>query len=179
MTKLVSLLLAGAAFLAGATPAAAQLVPGPNLTTRGYPYTFAPRYGYIGPPANFSDGGYALPPPGASGGPTPMPTYGASPPFVEGAPPPPPPALGVVVTRLTSCPSPATCPVVFVSTYADGLNVRDPNTGMPIMSLVNGTPLTVLDRRGKLTMVGPACNLVPTGAWSITANVPLMRCWYD
>lgn len=95
-------------------------------------------------------------------------------------PPPvaePPPPLGWVYTRYTVCPEPVTCPVVFVSVGADGLNVRVDPDGPPIMSLVNGTPLVVLDRRGSWSLVAPACELVPTGLWSWTAGVPLTRCW--
>src|SRR5262245_48327019 len=88
--------------------------------------------------------------------------------------PPPPPPLGWVFTRYTVCPEPRTCPVVFVSVYADGLNVRGPD-GQPIMSLVNGTPLLVLERQGQWTLVAQACELTPTWAWSWTAGVPLMR----
>ena len=99
-----------------------------------------------------------------------------------GAPPPqavaPPPPLGWVFTRYTVCLEPRTCPVVFVSVGADGLNVRPAGPDSPpIMSLVNGTPLGVLDRRGSWTLVAPVCELVPTGAWSWTAGVPLNRCW--
>jgi len=42
-----------AAALALATPAAAQIVPGPNIAPNGVPYTFSPRFGYLGPPAGF------------------------------------------------------------------------------------------------------------------------------
>ena len=125
----------------------------------------------MGPPV----GNVLAPPP-------PLPPPPAPPPVVEGPPPPPPvppppPApLCTVYTRYTVCPEPRTCPVVFVSVAADGLNVRGPD-GLPYMALVNGTPLTVLERRGSWTLVAPACDLVPTGAWSITANVPLNRCW--
>jgi hypothetical protein len=119
-----------------------------------------------GPPV----GPYALPPP-----PPPLP-----PPLVDpgytAMPPPPPQPLGWVFTRYTVCPEPRVCPVVFVSVYADGLNVRAVPDGPPTLSLVNGTPLAVLTRQGRWTLVAPACNLVPTGAWSITAGVPLTGC---
>jgi hypothetical protein len=91
--------------------------------------------------------------------------------------PPPPQPLGWVFTRYTVCPEPRVCPVVFVSVYADGLNVRAAPDGPPIMSLVNGTPLIVLDRWQSWTLVAPACDLTPTWAWSWTAGVPLHRCW--
>jgi hypothetical protein len=45
--------------LALASPAAAQIQPGPNLSPSGIPFTFAPRFGYLGPPAAFV---YAPPP---------------------------------------------------------------------------------------------------------------------
>jgi hypothetical protein len=95
---------------------------------------------------------------------------------MEVAPPPPVP-LGWVYTRFTSCPEPRTCPVVFVSVAADGLNVRDVPNGAPLLSLVNGTPLLVLAREGSWSLVAPACDLVPTFLWSWTAGVPLNRCW--
>ena len=95
-------------------------------------------------------------------------------------PPPPPAPLGWVYTRYTSCPEPRNCPVVFVSVAADGLNVRVAPDGLPVLALVNGTPLVVLDRQGSWSLVGPACDLVPTWLWSWTASVPLNRCyvWY-
>lgn len=93
------------------------------------------------------------------------------------APPPPPPPLGWVYTNYTTCPQPISCPVVFVSVGADGLNVRTTPNGYPVVSLVNGTPLVVLDRQGSWTLVAPACELIPTGLWSWTADVPLIRCF--
>jgi hypothetical protein len=98
--------------------------------------------------------------------------------FAQEAPPgpPPPPPLGTVYTRYTVCMEPRTCPIVFVSVDADGLNVHGPD-GRILMALVNGTPLQVLGRRGELTLVAPACDLTPTWVWSWTASVPLMRCW--
>src|SRR5262245_20014286 len=88
-------------------------------------------------------------------------------------PPPPPPPLGVCYTRYTSCPEPRSCPVVFVSVAADGLNVRAAPDGPPLLALVNGTPLVVLERQGSWSLVAPACDLVPTWLWSWTAAVPL------
>lgn len=93
------------------------------------------------------------------------------------APLPPPPPLGWVFTRYTVCPEPALCPVVSVSVDAEGLNVR-PNgpDSPPLMALVNGTPLLVLQRVGSWTLVAPACELTPTFLWTWT-GAPLMRCW--
>jgi hypothetical protein len=99
--------------------------------------------------------------------------YAPTPPIAE-APPPQP--LGWVYTRFTVCPEPQACPVVFVSVAADGLNVRADPDGLPLLSLVNGTPLVVLTRQGSWTLVAPACELVPAGAFSWTAGVPLTRC---
>jgi hypothetical protein len=99
-----------------------------------------------------------------------------SPAATQPAPLPPMP-LGWVFTRYTSCPEPAICPVVFVSVDADGLNVRAVPDGPPLVALVNGTPLLVLQRVGSWTLVAPACDLTPTFLWSWTAGVPLNRCW--
>jgi hypothetical protein len=106
----------------------------------------------------------------------------------EDAPPPPtvngplspvnaPPPLGWVFTQYTSCPEPRICPIVYASVPADGLNVRAVPNGPPIVSVVNGTPLLVLQRQGQWTLVAPACDLTPTWAWSWNAGVSLMRCW--
>jgi len=146
----------------------AQVIVGPDGSAFPVAPTFCtPGFGpcpvVLGPPV----GPYAPPPP-------PLPAPMALPPQ-EAAPAPQP--LGIVYTRGTVCPEPRVCPIVWVSVAADGLNVREPNTGQPLMALVNGTPLAVLERRGQWTLVAPACALVPTGAWSITANVPLNRCW--
>ena len=91
--------------------------------------------------------------------------------------PPQPQPIGWVYTRYTVCPEPRSCPIVFVSVGADGLNVRDVPDGVSIMALVNGTPLLVLQRVGSWTLVAPACDLTPTFLWSWTAGVPLNRCW--
>jgi hypothetical protein len=148
-----------------ATPAQAQIQPGPNISPDGIPFTYSPRFGYLGPPQ-------PMPPTYA-----PPPAYAPSspPPAIE-APPPPTP-LGWVYTRYTVCSEPRACPVVFVSVDADGLNVRAVPDGPPIMALVNGTPLVVLDRQGHWSLVASACDLTPTWAWSWTAGVPLNRCW--
>jgi len=105
----------------------------------------------------------------------PPPAMSYAPPVAE-APMPPPPPLGWVFTRYTVCPEPRACPVVFVSVAADGLNVRAAPDGPPVVSLVNGTPLAVLTRQGSWTLVAPVCELIPTGAFSWTAGVPLTRC---
>ena len=34
-------------------PAIAQIQPGPNISPNGIPFTFSPRFGYLGPPAAF------------------------------------------------------------------------------------------------------------------------------
>jgi hypothetical protein len=162
------LIIGIAVLLAGCLPAAAQIQSGPNISPSGIPFTFAPRAGYLGPPAAILPYG---PVPLAYGPPEP-------PPIAYGPPPGPPPPLGWVYTRHTSCPEPRACPVVFVSVAADGLNVRPHGPeGPPLMSLVNGTPLLVLTRQGSWTLVAPACELVPTGSWSWTAGVPLNRCY--
>jgi len=146
----------------------AQIQPGPNLSPQGFPFLFAPRFRYLGPPVPVTQYGPVLPPPLAYA--PPPPTAGTI------VPPPPPPPLGWVFTRYTVCPEPRVCPVVFVSVGADGLNVRTVPDGPPIMALVNGTPLVVLTRAGRWTLVAPACELVPTGLWSWTAGVSLGAC---
>ena len=154
----------------------AQIQPGPNLSPQGIPFTYAPRHGGFYPrrPPNHLGGIPAAPIAGEVPFGTPLPP----PPPIEEPPPPPPQPLGWVYTRYTVCPEPRACPVVFVSVGADGLNVRPAGPDSPpIMALVNGTPLVVLDRRGSWTLIAPACELVPTGVWSWTANVPLNRCW--
>src|SRR5215831_13793394 len=104
--------------------------------------------------------------------PPPM-AYAPLPPAVIEAPPPPP--MGWVYTGYTSCADPS-CGTLFVSVPADGLNVRvDPN-GPAVMSIVNGTPLVVVQRQGDWTLVAAACNLAPTGLWSWTHGVALSGC---
>jgi hypothetical protein len=99
-------------------------------------------------------------------------------PYAPEIAPPPPQPIGWVFTRYTVCDAPALCPVVYVSVGADGLNVRPAGPDSPpIAALVNGTPLLVLARQGSWTLVAPACDLIPTGAWSWTAGVPLIRCY--
>lgn len=50
MRKLV---IIAASTVALSSQAAAQLQPGPNISPNGVPFTFSPRFGYIGPPAVF------------------------------------------------------------------------------------------------------------------------------
>lgn len=166
----------------------AQVQPGPNISPNGVPFTYAPRHGgsYLRrPPSHIGGvpavpGGYIMPAPFV---PPPLPPVAElpPPPPVEAPPPvapPPPQPIGWVWTRGTVCPNPASCPVVFVSVAADGLNVRPAGPDSPpIMALVNGTPLVVLDRRNGWTLVAPACDLTPTFLFSWTAGVPLNRCW--
>jgi hypothetical protein len=65
--------------LAGCLPTAAQIQPGPNLSPSGRPFLFAPRAGYLGPPAAIFPLPYG-PPPLAYGPPGPPPVaYGPPP----------------------------------------------------------------------------------------------------
>jgi hypothetical protein len=183
-----TLATAAALLLLSAAAASAQVQPGPNLTPNGIPFTYSPRAGafYLRRPP--SSPRLFLPPlpavlPAPPIGPAPEllpppppPAYAPEappPPAFEGPPPPP---LGWVYTRYTVCPEPRSCPVVFVSVGADGLNVRTVPDGPPIMALVNGTPLLVLTRAQHWTLVAPACPLAPTPLWSATAGVPLAAC---
>ena len=160
--------------------ALAQIQPGPNLTPNGIPYTYSPRAGAFflrRPPSLFLPPLPAvLPAPPIEAAPPPPPAYAPEPPAYAPEPEAPPQPLGWVFTRYTVCPEPRSCPVVFVSVGADGLNVRTVPDGPPTIALVNGTPLLVLDRRGSWTLVAPACPLAPTGLWSVTAGVPLGAC---
>jgi hypothetical protein len=90
--------------------------------------------------------------------------------------PPPyagPPPIGWVYGPYTVC-GELGCQV---NVQADGLNVRTVPNGYPVLSLVNGVPLIPYRREGNWLLVGTACDLTPTWAWSWTAGVPLMRCW--
>jgi hypothetical protein len=190
---------AAAAFLLGLAiaPAHAQIQPGPNLSPSGRPFLYAPRAGYLGPPIAvhrsprfpiiynrtgapsipIPDGPAPAPPLSYVPAPPPPPLPEPPPPLAAAPPPPGPPPLGWVFTRYTVCPEPRSCPVVFVSVDADGLNVRTVPDGPPIMALVNGTPLVVLDRQRSWTLVAPACDLTPTFLWTWNSGVPLNRCW--
>jgi hypothetical protein len=146
------------------------LAPAIAATTPPYPYPPPPPPVYQAPPVPFA--GPVGPPPIMEGPTGPLTEI----PPPDAGPPPPPPPLGWVYTRYTVCPEPRVCPVVFASVGADGLNVRAAPDGPPVTSVVNGTPLVVLTRQGRWTLVAPACSLVPLYAWSINANVPLMGC---
>src|SRR5262245_61745593 len=74
----------------------------------------------------------------------------------------------------TNCGDPSCA--LFVTVPADGLNVRTIPNGPAVLSLVNGTPLVVVQRQGDWTLVAPRCNLAPTGLWSWTGGVPLSGC---
>jgi hypothetical protein len=110
------------------------------------------------------------PPPPAAMAYAPLPP--AAPPAVEVPPPPP---LGWVFGGYTNC-GDQSCGTLFVTVPADGLNVRTIPNGPAVLSLVNGTPLVVVQRQGDWTLVAPGCNLAPTGLWSWTAGVPLSGC---
>jgi hypothetical protein len=69
------------------------------------------------------------------------------------------------------------CNSLSVQVRADGVNVRTFPDGPVIGSLVNGTPLVVLQRTERWFYVAAVCNLGPTGVWSDTAHVPLSRCY--
>jgi hypothetical protein len=84
--------------------------------------------------------------------------------------------LGWVYAGYVSC-ADHVCNSVSVQVRADGVNVRTFPDGPVIGSLVNGTPLVVLQRTGRWFYVAAGCNLGPTGVWSDTAHVPLSRCY--
>ena len=92
-------------------------------------------------------------------------------------PPAGPPPLGWVFGPYTVCGDPPRCSTGVVSVQADGLNVRVAPGGVPVMALVNGTPLIPMGKEGDWLLVAAACDLTPTFAWSWTAGVPLNRCW--
>ena len=69
------------------------------------------------------------------------------------------------------------CNSLSVQVRADGVNVRTFPDGPVIGSLVNGTPLVVLQRTERWFYVAAGCNLGPTGVWSDTAQVPVSRCY--
>jgi hypothetical protein len=134
-----------------ATPALAQVQPGPNISPGGVPFTFSPRFGYLGPPRPM------LAP-------------------VEQALPPAPPPLGWIYGSYTLCADPPRCSAIAVSVEADGLNVRTAPDGPVIAALANGTPVIPLERQGNWLLVAAGCALAPTWTWSWTAGVPLSIC---
>lgn len=84
--------------------------------------------------------------------------------------------LGWVYTGYVTC-ADYGCNSLLVHVPADGVNVRTFPDGPVSGSLVNGTPLVVLERDGKWFHVAAACDLRPTGVWSDTHGVPLSRCY--
>jgi hypothetical protein len=84
--------------------------------------------------------------------------------------------LGWVYSGYVTC-ADYDCNSLSVQVGADGVNVRTFPDGPVIGSLVNGTPLVVLQRTGRWFYVAAGCNLGPTGVWSDTAHVPLSRCY--
>jgi hypothetical protein len=84
--------------------------------------------------------------------------------------------LGWVYAGYVTC-ADYECNSLSVHLRADGVNVRTFPDGPVIGSLVNGTPLVVLQRTKRWFYVAAGCNLGPTGVWSDTAHVPLSRCY--
>jgi hypothetical protein len=84
--------------------------------------------------------------------------------------------LGWVYAGYVTC-ADYECNSLSVEVRADGVNVRTFPDGPVIGSLVNGTPLVVLQRTERWFYVAAGCNLGPTGVWSDTARVPLSRCY--
>src|SRR6516225_7564890 len=84
-------------------PAQAQIMPGPNLSPQGFPFLFAPRFGYLGPPAAiiplrqpaYGPPAVFLPPPPLA--------------YAPALPPPPPVPIGWVYAPYTSCANPPEC----------------------------------------------------------------------
>jgi hypothetical protein len=114
------------ALLASCSPAAAQLQAGPNISPNGIPFTFAPRFSYLGPPAAI------LP-------------YGP-PPLAYGPPGPPPVAYG---------PPPGEVCIVDPEGRVPGLlNVRATPNGWPIGLLGNGTPIVIRQYAGDWVEIG-------------------------
>lgn len=87
--------------------------------------------------------------------------------------PPPPPPLGWMYGPYLVCSPGQPC---VVATDAHGLNVRQVPNGPVTVSLVNGTPVVPYQAWGNWLLVGPACPLVTTYLWSVTAGVPLLAC---
>jgi hypothetical protein len=176
-------------------PANAWPQPGPNLSPQGIPYVFSPRTGYIGPPVAVHNGfrnpypmvyprtgGVSIPVPPLAYAeplpPPPEPTPLPPPPPAEALPPPPAPApLGWIYGPYTICLDPPGCSQVIVSVGADGLNVRTVPNGPVVAALANGTPVIPLQQDGRWVLVAPACALMPTYTFSVTAGgVPLSVC---
>jgi hypothetical protein len=84
--------------------------------------------------------------------------------------------LGWVYAGYVTC-ADYDCNSLSVQVGADGVNVRTFPDGPVIGSLVNGTPLVVLQRTERWFYVAAGCSLGPTGVWSDTAHVPLSRCY--
>jgi len=163
----------------------AQIVPGPNISPNGFRFTFAPRAGYLGPPAavfpmpwSYQQAAVPLVPPLF----TPF-----LPPFLPPALPPPPPLayapavpipLGWIWGRYAPCGNPE-CDVLVVQVSVDGLNVRATPEGPIVAALANGTPVTPLTKVGPWVLVSaaPGCWLTSTFTASVTAGgVPLSVC---
>jgi hypothetical protein len=85
--------------------------------------------------------------------------------------------MGWVYRPYTSCANPPQCSVGMITVNADGLNVRTTPNGFVIAALANGVPLIPLGSEGNWVLIAPACPLVPTFTFSITAGgVPLSVC---
>jgi hypothetical protein len=186
--------------------ARAQVQPGPNIGPGG-PFTYSPRFGYLGPPRPMPPGPTVLA--GTGPGDDRQCSVGdiackcaeqtlqdgevaesteqkadydrciarAQRPPAQVTVAPSPPPLGWVYGPYTSCADPPRCSQGVVNVQADGLNVRTAPNGPAVMALVNGTPFVPLQREGNWFLIAPVCELTPTWAWSWTANVPLNRCW--
>lgn len=118
--------------LACATPATAQIQPGPNIAPNGMRFTYSPRFNYLGPPAAFVYG---------------QPTQSRAMPMIvvprETPPPPPPPmayAPAPLPPPLVPEPPPP-CMVTFDPWQPPLLNVRASPNGWIVGQLPNGTPV--------------------------------------
>jgi len=56
------------------------------------------------------------------------------------------------------------------------LNIRTVPEGPVIGALANGVPVIPLTKSGPWVLVAPACTLMPTWTFSVTAGVPLSVC---
>ena len=114
----------------------------------------------------------------------PVPTVPLAPPpplaYAPAGPPPVPAPLGWVYAPYTSCANPPGCSTGMVTVAAaDGLNVRavPAGFGVVVAALANGTPLIPLGKDGDWILIAPACQIVPTYTYSVTAGgVPLSVC---